>query len=795
MKFRLITLVVILSLVSILSSQGLTPMKIAGVEVEGNNITTATVVKYTSGIVEGKEFVPGDFGKSVKKLWATGFFSDIQIRLDKEAQEGLYITIIVEEAPILGEVSFKGDKKKRREIEEELDLKKGQRIRPHLLKESEESIRKLLAGDGYLHPEIDASLSEGAIDNVRDLTFNIKIKNKVKIGDIRFHNNEAFKDRKLRKELKDTKIQKWYMFWRSNFDKDKFREDKGLLAKFYQTNGYKDFRILADSISYSENGKKMNIDFWIHEGNKYYFRNFTWEGNDLYETEALDYALDIRKGDMYNVEEFEKGVNERVHSLYMDRGYIYSAINPIFTPVEEDSLDVHFSITENHQVSVRRLQITGNDRTRENVIRREMKVIPGEVFNRELLMRSAREVFILNYFADVRPDVVPVDEDEIDILVSVEEKSSDQANANIGYSAEFGLMGGTGIQINNFRGKGQQLAVNLSQGVQGSMQRSLGYGLGGYQASQYKSLSFSFTDPMVNDRPILLGFSVFYYLRGQNRYYFSIPFDREMLGASFRTGTRLKWPDNYFRAFWTISASQKTYKGNEEDLIEYGLLGVSNSVGLSISQTLTRDSRNHPEFPSRGSSFAWTSTLSGGPLSSKLLPINENFHKHTLKFDWFTNPFWKAAIVSSWQIGAIRELNSRHTETTIIPIDEKFIMGGSGIPYGTLLRGYQDNTVGPYKRYPIGGRVMMKYLTELRIPFSDNPTVYGLIFAEMGNNWLNFGETDPFDLKRSAGFGIRMFMPMLGMLGFDMGYGFDDIPMTEKSPEGWRFHVLFGMPF
>ena len=190
---------------------------------------------------------------------------------------------------------------------------------------------------------------------------------------------------------------------------------------------------------------------------------------------------------------------------------------------------------------------------------------------------------------------------------------------------------------------------------------------------------------MVNDRPILLGFSVFYYLRGQNRYYFSIPFDREMQGASFRIGKRLKWPDNYFRAFWTISTSQKTYKGNEEDLIDYGLAGISNSVGLSISQTVTRDSRNHPEFPSRGSSFAWTSTLSGGPLSSKLLPVHENFHKHTLKFDWYTNPFWKAAIVSSWQFGAIKELNSRHTENTIIPIDEKFIMGGSGIPYLSLI--------------------------------------------------------------------------------------------------------------
>ena len=214
---------------------------------------------------------------------------------------------------------------------------------------------------------------------------------------------------KLRRQLKDTKIQKWYLFWRSNFDKEKFREDKLLLTKFYQNNGFKDFRIVQDSLSYSEDGRKIIVDLWLHEGNKYYFRNFTWEGNDLYETTELLYSLNFKKGDMYNGEEFDKSVNERVHALYMDRGYIYSTIKPLFTPIGEDSLDVHFSITENHQVSIRRLDITGNERTRENVIRRELKVIPGEVFNRELLMRSAREVFILNYFADVQPDIIPVD--------------------------------------------------------------------------------------------------------------------------------------------------------------------------------------------------------------------------------------------------------------------------------------------------------------------------------------------------------------------------------------------------
>mgnify|MGYP003755199307 CR=1 FL=1 len=332
-------------------------MKIAGVEVEGNNITTATVVKYTSGIVEGKEIMPGEFGKAVKKLWATGFFSDIQVQLDRESVDGLYVTIIVEETPILGNVTFTGDKKKRRDIEDELDLKKGQRIRPHLVKESIEKIKRLLAEDGYLRAHVEATIADGDMDNVKDVSFRVKTGKKVKIGAINFHGNEAFKERKLRKEMKDTKIQKWYLFWRTSFDKENFRMDKGLLTQFYQNNGFKDFRIIADSLSYSNNGAKIILDLWVHEGEKYYFRNFTWEGNDLYETDELVYALNLRKGDLFNGEEFDKAVNERVHGLYMDRGYIYSTIKPLFTPIGDDSLDVHFSITENHQVSEKAREI------------------------------------------------------------------------------------------------------------------------------------------------------------------------------------------------------------------------------------------------------------------------------------------------------------------------------------------------------------------------------------------------------------------------------------------------------
>jgi outer membrane protein insertion porin family len=789
-KSVLKTLLTLAVVTTFTAAQTLQTIRLLGVEVEGNNETSTNVVKYTSGLVEGKEIKPGDFGNAITKLWETGIFADIQIHLDRETTDGIYIIIEVEENPILGEVIYEGGKKKKKDIEEELDLRSGQRIPPHLVKESTEKIKNLFAEDGYLRAEVEAELTEGSLPNVRDITFKIRENKKVKIRDIQFNGRSAFKDSKLRRQLKDTKIQKWFLFWRSNFDEDKFKEDKNLLASFYRNNGYKDFRILSESIDFTEDGKGMIIRFLLYEGPQYYLRNFSWEGNDLYSEDQLATVLDLEKGVLYDDEEFTSAVFEDVHGLYMDKGYIYSTIEPQFTPVGKDSLDVHFNITENHQVYVRNIDIAGNTKTRENVIRREMKIMPGDIFNRELLMRSAREIWILNYFADVRPDVVPVDDDKIDLLVTVEEKSSDQANASIGFTAEYGIMGGAGVQFNNFMGKGQQLAFNFNQGTQ--------YSFYSYTTpSQYRSLSLSFTDPMINDTPVLVGFSAFYYLRGQNSYYSGIPLDREVFGGSVRLGRRLKWPDNYFRVSWMVQGTNKRYRGSQTDLEDF-LGGIAETVGLSVTQSVSRDSRDHPEFPSRGSIFSWSSTLSGGPLSTSLLPVHENFHKHIFKFDWFTPVVWKFVLMSSWQMGAIKNLVADESDISVVPWDDLFIMGGSGIPYGTMLRGYLDNTVGPYnlsRQYPRGGRVMMKYVSELRVSLSENPTVYGLIFGEMGNAWKDFSDTDPFDMKRSAGFGIRMFMPMLGMLGFDLGYGFDDVKATSKSPEGWRFHILFGMPF
>ena len=786
----LITFPTLLFLITILSGQSTERITLLGVEVLGSKYVSDVYIQRTSGLVIGREILPGDFAAAVKKLWDSDAFGDIQITLDEETDEGIYIIIEVVENPELGEIDYIGDKKKQKEIEEKLNLYKGMRIPPFLLKSIENDVKEIYAEDGYLMAEVSAELKEGETEGRKNLHISIDKKGKVKTRKISFVGNEAFPDKKLRKQFKETKLQAWYLFWRSNYDEDKYYNDKGLLTAYYRNNGYRDFRIVSDTVYYSEEEDGFVIEIEVEEGNQYYFRNFSWSGNTIFSDEQLFYRLNIFPGDQFNQEEFDLALYERVQGTYMDDGYIYSQVVPEISPVGVDSLDVRFNVTENNQVSVRKIDIVGNTKTRENVIRRELKLMPGDIFNRELLIRSAREIMILNYFADVVPDVIPIDEDEIDLRIKVEEKVSDQATASIGFAGEYGVTGGGSVEFNNFLGKGQQLAFRFQQGAQGVNS----YYYRGGQAPRYRQLSFSFIDPMVNDTPVLVGFSTFYYLRGQNSSYYGVPLDREVIGGSVRFGKRLKWPDNYFRATWVLQGTRKSYKGTEADLETY-VSGLSETTGLSVGQVISRDSRNHPEFPSMGSVFTWSSTLSGGPLQTPWFDVHENFHKHVFKFDWYAPAFWKFVFTSSLQFGAIKEIPTDGVERSIIPVDDRFIMGGSGIPYGTMLRGYVDNTVGPYNGRPLGGRVMMKYSTEFRMRFSENPTVYGLAFAEMGNVWQDFSETDIFDLKRSVGVGIRMFMPMVGMLGFDMGYGFDDIPATSESPEGWRFHVLFGMPF
>ncbi len=777
-------------------------IKLLGVEVDGNVLATDDMIRYTAGLRVGRKIKSGDFARSVKRLWNLGMFKNVQIILNDETSEGISITILVEENPIVGAIRYEGNKKiKDSKFEEEIKLITGQRIKPHLIEETIQKIKDLYSDEGFLLAKINGEIVETTVDNLKnkkakdltkDMVFYITENKKVKIGKIIFEGNHAFSDRHLRRVLKETKQQRWYLFWRSYFDKNKYSEDKESLVGFYRNKGYRDLVISSDSISYSKNKRRMNLHLHIFEGPRYKYGQFSLEGNVLYSDDELKRRLGLSVGDYFNEEAFNSAVYERMQGLYMDRGYIYSQIETQMTPVGEDSLDIHFVIIENKKVYVRNVLISGNTKTRENVVRRELKIFPGDVFSRNKLIRSQREVWILNYFSNVIPDVIRVDEDEVDLDISVEEKSADRAQANIGFTGEYGITGGGGVEFNNFRGLGQRLNLSFNTGTNYSV----------YQTpSKYRSVSLSFTDPMVMDTPNLVGFSVFYTFRGAATNY-SFPLDFSMFGGSLSWGRRFRWPDDFFRGHWVLRGVQKEYSSESTTSTDLGpyenLLGQI-SLGFNITQVIIRDSRDRPEFTTSGSRFSLETTISGGPLGG-----NEDFHKHVLNLEWFTPTFWKFVLMSSIKLGAIKPLQPSNEELSIVPFDEKFIMGGNGIPYGNMLRGYPDNSIGPLTTSgrPIGGSAMIKFTSEFRIPFSENPVVYGLVFGEMGNVWDTLDMTEPFgltrtgplSLKRSAGVGFRFFMPMLGMLGFDMGYGFDDITGIGK-PQGWTYTITFGQPF
>ena len=788
--------------ISIAFSQQSQEIKLSNVKIEGNIIASSNTILFTSGLREGLTINATEFQRAIKRLWNLGLFEDIQIRYDEEDSDGLSITIIVKENPILGEIYFDGNKKiKDKKFQDEIDLIKGQRIRPNTINETLKKMKELYSEKGYLNSEISWKLVDpknqsksnrrNSKELVKDVVFDIKENTKVKIRKIIFDGNEDFSDFRLRLKMKEIKQQRWFFFWRSSFDEKKYKEDLSLIETFYRNKGYRDFKIVNDTIIYDTKKKKMNLVATLSEGPKYKYRNFTWEGQTLFEKEILNKVLSIEKGDKYSEEEFNLAVFDRVQGLYMDRGYIWSRIEPKITPVGVDSLDVHFVITENHKVYVNHIAILGNTRTRENVIRRQLRIFPGDVFNRDRLIRSQREVWLLNFFSNVVPDVVPVDEDHVDIEITVEEKPAGQANANMGFTQTYGVMGGGGLALPNFRGKGQSLNVSFNVGTNYSV-------YGNTTPSKYKSASLSFTDPMVNDTKNLLGGSIFYTFRGSSSMYYS-PLNLTLAGGSITWGRIFKWPDDFFRGTWSVQTVRKTYEGTQEDLDRY-VNGMQKTDGINITQTIRRDSRDRPEFTTLGSVFSLKTTFSGGFLGG-----NEDFHKHILNLEYYTPTFWKFVLKSSIKLGIIKPLPSNDNNRSIIPFDERFIMGGNGIPYGNPLRGYDDNRVGPLTNSgsPIGGDAMIMINTEYRVPFSENPVVYGLVFAEMGNVWaspflmekFDYPRQGPLDLKRSAGAGIRFFMPMIGMLGFDMGYGFDHVNSNGEKVGRWNTTITFCQQF
>jgi outer membrane protein insertion porin family len=766
---------IVLLIIFITSSFGFAQVqkiRINSITIEGNKSANTGMIRLNSGLSAGLEITGEDLQNAIKNLWALRIFSDIQIFVTNQTVEGLDLLITVKEYPRLNEVVITGnDELSEKDIKEEMDTYRSMVVTPSRIYKIKEKILAKYHDEGYLLADVNIDTVNAGQSRV-NLAVNINEGQEVQVEKIRFHGNENIDDDDLRGAMKEIKEDRW---WRSaDFNPKKYEEDKKLIIQYCKENGYRDAEILRDSISYNEDQTDLYIDIWISEGPKYYFGNISFSNNVIFDDDILLSALDIDKGDVYDQKKYDEGIRDRLQKMYYNQGYLFASIQPIEMPVGNDTLDINFNITEGHVVHIKELQINGNSKTNEKVIRREFDLHPGDVFNSAKLERSIRNVTVLNYFAYANPDVRLINNDDknVNLILDVEEKSTDMANMSAGYSQYSGMIGSLGLTFNNFSlrhplsgGDGQRLVFDWQFG------------------RVYRSFSIGFTEPWLFDTPTLGGFNIFDTRKGGSYY----PWDMSSRGITLRIGRRLYWPDNYFRGDWILRYAE-TKITDVDDPEYYSYILNSATEQRSITQIFTRDSRNSAEFPTRGSMNSISTEYSGGILGGE-----QDFFKALFISEWYTTLPFGFVLYSHNKYGILEEIS----DNSIILYSEYFYMGGSGLSFAEGLRGYEDGQVGPLTSSgsPKGGKTMAKNTLELRFQIVPNPTIFGLLFAEAGNVWETLGETNLFDLRRSVGVGFRLFMPMIGIIGVDFGYGFDgkEDPVYKQRGEGdWKVHFQFG---
>jgi outer membrane protein insertion porin family len=799
--------------------------KILAISVQGNRTTDANNIIAYSGLKVGEEIqVPGDRTlNAIKQLYALNIFSNIEIIVEKEIGDGAYLLIRVEEFPRFERVELKGnDELSDKDINEKITFIRGQILKPAEISRLKMRILDAYEEEGYLNAEIDikeyryfrADTSRNNIivtwRNDKDLSDEITVEYPIKdisysnlverlqdrvvllldideneevtVRQIEFTGNDAFSDSDLRGEMDEIEVAKWWKFWSSaNFDRKNFEKDKELVVNYYRKHGYRDAAIVSDSLIYFNNNKDMRILMEVYEGPQYFVRNIEWVGNTVYPDALLNQRLDFSPGDVFDYEKFQQNLrgNERqndVSSLYLDNGYLTFNIRPAELKVGEDSLDLIIRVEEKNQFRIGQVNVLGNDKTKDKVIRRELYTVPGDYFNRALLIRSIQQLANLQYFNIEKlygPQGVEynlANDSTVNVVYRVEEKSSDYLNASVGYSGSFGFSGALGITLNNFSiaepfslGGGQILSFNWQFGV----------------GNLYRTFSLGFTEPWFMNTPTLIGFEVF----DTRQAYI---YDLRQSGGTMRVGRRLKWPDDFFYV-------QGLFRYQYNNVLEgQNFYAEGKTHQFTIGGTLSRRDIDNPIFPSQGSNLMLDGEFSGGPI----LPGDVDYFKVGFKAEWYKRLFNSNRVVlySIADLGYLQELK---LGTPIQPFEE-FYMGGNGLVIATVpLRGYDDRTVGPrnINGDVIGGRIMTRYTTELRFAVTLDPIpLYLLAFAEAGNTFRSIKTADFFELRRSVGLGARILINPIGLIGFDVGYGFDRRLTDDKDP-AWLFHFQFGRGF
>lgn len=807
---------------------------IADITVTGVKYLNTTTLVNLSGLQVGQEIeVPGDaISKSLEKLWKHGLFGDVQIYVTKITDDKIYLNFELKERPRLSRVEFSGISKSQAEdLKDEVKLVRGIQITDDMVSSAVKRIREFYVKKGFHDVKVNVKQEEDTMmANTVILHFNVKKNSKVKIKHIEIEGNEVFSDGKIRRAMKGTKQKTWYnIFKPSKYIETKYEEDKKKIIEKYNERGYRDAKIVSDTV-YRNEDNMFNIEIRVSEGGQYFYRNIEWIGNTKYPAEVLNAQLNIKKGDVFDQAQLDKrlmAADDAVASLYVDRGYLFFQAIPVEVQVDNDSIDLQIRIYEGKQARINRVTIHGNDRTNEHVIRREIWTHPGDLYSKSDIMRTIRELASLSYFDAEKFDVKPTPnqaDGTVDLDYIVVERPADQIELSGGWGGGM-VIGTLGLSFTNFSAKNIFNLDSYSPLPSGDGQRlSIHAQTSG---KHYRSLSLSFTEPWLGGRkPNSFTVSFYHTVRSSSNVYKSnISQFMKITGASVGLGRRLEWPDNYFTIYNEISYQRYNIQ-NYAILNEFST-GISNN--LSITTVIGRNSLDQPLYPRRGANISLSLQLT--PPYSLLrewefwkLDKNERkslddnptavreeearrkyrlieFHKWKFKADWFNAIYQNLVLRTNFEFGLLGYYSRRWGYSPF----ESFQVGGDGMQGGNYyygydvipLRGYDNgrNGNGSLTAYP-QGNIYQKISVELRYPLvmKESSTIWASAFFDAGNSWYELQEYNPYSLYRSAGVGVRFYLPMLGLLGLDWGYGFDNNPRNPGS-NGSQFAFTIGQAF
>ncbi|HQN88292.1 MAG TPA: outer membrane protein assembly factor BamA [Bacteroidales bacterium] len=817
-------------------------LKIADIAVEGEGIDNYDdyVLIGLSGLSVGQIIrVPGsETSEAVKRFWRHGLFSDVKIIADKIEGNEIWLRIVLSPRPRISKINYNGMKKSEiEELEPRLNMIVGNQITPNIIDRAEILIKKHYDGKGYKNADVNVlQRDDPESEDQVIIDINVDKQDKVKVNQLIIEGNEAFPDGKVKWTMKKTNEKnKLINFFRTKkFVDTEYLNDKIALIEKYNEYGYRDAVIVEDTV-YRFDDNTVNVYLKVDEGRQYFIRDISWVGNTLYSSEELNMRLQIEKGDVYN----QKRLNERLHQspnedavtdLYMDRGYLFFQAIPVEVSVAEDSIDLEIRLSEGQPASIKRININGNDRLYEHVIRRELYTKPGELFNKAALMRSAREIAQTGHFDPETMGINPIPNEDgtVDIDLNLTSKSNDQVEFSLGWGST-GIVGSIGLKFTNFS---MRNLLRLGEGVlpQGDGQT---FSITGRTNGQYyQSYSFSFMEPWLGGKkPNSFSFSGYYsYQTGvSNRYYenyysnymmhyatYGNTYDYgdyyltemdptkyiKMWGLSAGLGTRLTWPDDYFHLF-----SEFSYQHYNLENWMFFLISNGRSNDLSLNFTLSRNSTDNPLYTRSGSSYSLSLGITP-PFSLLDNKTDEDYKKMSSQelYNWieyykirFRSRTYtplsgnrKLVMATRFDIGLLGAFNQYKRS----PFGT-FYMGGDGMTgysssyaYDIIaLRGYGNGDLGV-------GWLYQRVGMELRYPLlmEQSATIYASAFLEAGNLWSDFKHYSPFELKRSAGVGVRIFIPIVGLLGIDWAYGFDPVG-TETKAHGGEFHFVIGQEF